>query len=342
LLAEGYNVSGIDVSKSFYEQAGVIDHGLPDGRNIKGTGHVIAVVNAPYLPYVLSLLGRAFVAGKYVTAYWAWELPKVPASWQRGFAVTHDIAVPSSFVAQALRDADAASIVRVAAHPVMLDCPPLKPIDTIQARPDRPFTVISILSVGSGLARKNPTALIRAFKLAFGNRKDCRLRLLVSNAEHYAPARPAIEREATDAENIEITWQSMSRAALWRWWGEADCYASLHRSEGFGLPLAEAMCMGLPVIATGWSGNMDFMTPENAFPVRYSLVDVVDAQDKYLDGSSHWAEPDVEHAAELLRDLERDREHAQAIGRKAAISCRKSLVSPVFCEALTGASVAQP
>jgi len=89
----------------------------------------------------------------------------------------------------------------------------------------------------------------------------------------------------------------------------SDCFVSLHRSEGFGRGPAEAMFFGKPVIATGWSGNMDYMWPGTAFPVRYTLVPVGRGAYPCADGQV-WAEPDVAHAAQLLAGLIDDPAHS--------------------------------
>ncbi len=323
LINEGHAVHGVDLSHYFHEKAGTIVNRLPDGKRLQGPAHVIMTINAPYLPYAMYLLGRTFLKEKYITGYWAWELPHLPDSWQKGLACVHDIAVPSSFVARAVRKLEPSRPVRVAPHPAVLDMPPLSPCVAGNKRPDQPFTIINITSVASGFERKNPLALIAAFKQAFGHSTAVRLRLLISNADHYPPARAALRRAVDGAGNIEIAWEALERRDLWCWWGTPDVYASLHRSEGFGLPLAEAMCAGYPVVATGWSGNMEFMTSENSFPVGFSLVDVHDPQAKYSPGLGQWAEADIRQAAETFRLLKTRPELAARIageGRKLATS----------------------
>ena len=319
LQQQGYAVFGIDLSGYFFEAARTVEHGLPDGRTVSGKAHLIVNVNAPYMPYVLWLLGRRFLQEKYVTGYWAWELPTLPENWRRGLACVHDIFVPSTFVASAVHGMERDKRVLVLPHPVAVECGGNDSACEEQGADAtaQSFTVGFMANVASGFVRKNPLGVIAAFRRAFGNDGSCRLKMVLTNVDHYPAARMAVEEAAKGADNIEIIWHGMSRTALHHWWRDVDVYLSLHRSEGFGLPLAEAMCAGLPVVATGWSGNMDFMTEENSFPVKYELVDVLDRQGKYPSNCGQWAEPDINHAADLLQRVRENRELARRIGHRA-------------------------
>jgi glycosyltransferase involved in cell wall biosynthesis len=336
LRNDGYRVIGHDLCRFFHETASNVAHGIPNAGAYSGPAHVLLAIGAPYGSFALASLGADFLKEKLVTGYWTWELPRLPRSWERGFASVHDIAVPSLFAANAVAQRNPDQPVQVCAPPVVLDHPPLSPFATREARPAQPFTVVSTLSIGSGFERKNPIGLIRAFKLAFGDRKDRRLRLLVTGSEHYGPARAAILKAAGHASNVEITWKPLTRAELFQWWGTPDAFALLHRAEGFGLSLAEAMCAGVPVVATGWSGNMDYMNEYNALPVRFRLCEASDPQRKYLASEGQWAEPDIEHAAELLQMLALRPEIAREIGATAHRTMRVRLTSQSFCHSLLG------
>ena len=332
LQEAGHAVFGIDLGEYFFEPVGMVDHGLPDGRAIHGKAHLIININAPYMPYVLRLLKRDFLRDKYVTGYWAWELPRLPDSWRRGFACVHDIAVPSSFVAQAVQEMNDGKIIVVLPHPVAMEFEKAPSSEDAKPRGDaeNPFTVGYMANIASGFARKNPLGVIAAFRKAFGNDPRCRLKMLLTNSEHYPAARPMVEKAVGDASNIIVTWHGLGREELRLWWREVNVYASLHRSEGFGLPLAEAMCAGLPVVATGWSGNLEFMTNANSFLVRYELVDVQDDQGKYPQGMGMWAEPEVEHAAELLHLAKAQRDLAKSVGERA----RRDLLASLSAHAV--------
>lgn len=328
LRSQGYEVLGIDVSSYFYDYDETVAHGLPDARNHKGPGHAIVVVNAPYMPYVLTLLGRSFLDEKWVTAYWAWELERLPPGWIKGFACAHDIAVPSAFVARAVKSVGLPVQVVVAPHPVACDPMPPSPFAADASRPDSPFTVITVANLSSNFARKNPIAVIQAYRLAFGRSRDCRLRMRLTGAS--APQQHAVLEAIGDSDTIDVEWQAGPRAAVCSWWGTPDVYAALHRAEGFGLPIAEAMLAGYPALATGWSGNMEFMSDDTAFPVGYRLRPVDDPEARYSGFGASWAEPDVAHAAALLQRLYKDRELIRGVARKAHEAARRLLSARSF------------
>jgi len=297
---QGRAVYGVDLSRFFFETADVVRFAFHDGRAHRGPGRVLININAPYMAYAFNLLGRAFLREKHVTGYWAWELPRAPEAWREGFERTHDIAAPSAFVAEAIRALGDTPPVYVAPHPVMLEeLPPLTP-RSAPVSEEAPFTIVSAFNAASGFERKNPLALIAAFKRAFPAREDVRLRLLASNIEHYEAGRAALEAAIAGDARIEAHYQAMDRPAYWRWYGTPDLYASLHRAEGFGLTLAEAMALGVPVLATHWSANAEFMDESNALPVRFKLAAIADDQQKYA-AEGAWAEADVEHAAVLMQ-----------------------------------------
>ena len=153
--------------------------------------------------------------------------------------------------------------------------------------------------MASGFTRKNPLAAIEAFKLAFGNDPACRLVIKAANMNLYAEGHRALIAAASSAPNIQLS----DNGDLAELYASCDAVISTHRSEGFGLVIAEAMLRGLPVLATDWSGSIDFLTPENGFPISYSLVPAVDPQGTYDQPSLMWAGVNTRDAASKLRAL---------------------------------------
>ena len=195
------------------------------------------------------------------------------------------------------------------------------------------FVFLFVFDFHSFVERKNPVGLIRAFKNAFEGRKDIQLVIKSSHGQEY-PQQMDMLKEAASGANVHVIDGVYSRKAKNALINAADCYVSLHRSEGFGLTLAEAMFYGKPAVATGYSGNVDFMSSENSFLIPYKIVTIESGQGPYSIGA-HWADPDLDHAVDVFRYVERNREAASDIGKRG-----RDHVSTVLHPATIGRSVA--
>jgi glycosyltransferase involved in cell wall biosynthesis len=169
----------------------------------------------------------------------------------------------------------------------------------------------------STFARKNPLAVIRAFRRAFDQSSGAQLVVHSINGGGELRKRRELEREVGGREDIHLIDGYLSHEQKDALLARCDCYVSLHRAEGFGVPLAEAMRLAKPVIATGWSGNLEFMNRDNSYLVDYTLVPVGRTARPYLP-VARWAEPDIEHAARLMRDVFVNQQAAAARGRVGA------------------------
>ncbi len=282
-------------------------------------------VNPPMLPWVLFRQGRHLVRGRRVIGYWAWELETVSPPWHRGGALVHEAWVPSRFTASAV-EKFMPGRVRVVPHPLAIAEP--RP----SARDRRSFglpadAVIVLVSfnLASSFVRKNPLAAIEAFRMAFGTRSDRLLVVKVGNPELEASDFAILERAVAGSPNIRLLTEVLSgpdNHALTR---EADIILSLHRSEGFGLVPAEAMLLGKPVVATGWSGNLEFMDETNAALVGYRLVPARDPRGVFEAPGAVWAEPDIPAAASLLARLAEDAAYRAELGVRAEKAAREAL-----------------
>jgi glycosyltransferase involved in cell wall biosynthesis len=264
---------------------------------------------------VVATFGDEFFANRYNIAAWHWELPRFPAKWKDVFGYYDEIWVPSTFVANALSSVSPIPVVRV---------PPVLTPARTGSRPagrarlgigPHEFLFLFVFDFNSTFARKNPLAVIDAFKLAFQPHEAVRLVLKYVNGD-VNPSALALLQECARGSGIDLHggyWPAQEIADLM---AAADAYVSLHRSEGIGLTITDAMALGKPVIATGWSGNMDLMSVANSFPVRYGLVPNPENAGPYKQGEI-WAEPSVEHAAELLRAVFADRAAAAARAARA-------------------------
>ena len=131
-------------------------------------------------------------------------------------------------------------------------------------------------------------------------------------------------REAARGANVRILDEVMRRDEVDQLMADCNAYVSLHRSEGFGLTLAEAMTHGKPVIATGHGGNTDFMTADNSYLVPYRLVELARDVGPYRK-DWHWAEPDVDHAAALMRHVYERRDLAREVGERGRLDVERQL-----------------
>ena len=276
----------------------------PDGA------FVISHVNADQTPHMHRWLDATYWAGRYAIGYWAWELERFPEAWTDAFAPLHEVWVPSAFTRDAVASATRLP-VRVIPHPLRPGSPP--PDEAARTRlrtelgaaPDD-FVLLSAFDVNSWPERKNPDGAVAAFRAARA-RTARPLRLVVKMHGRVAdPERyDAVRGRLSGLPGVHLVEEVLDEGALIALQHACDAFVSLHRSEGFGLMVAEMMQLGKPVVVTGYSGTMAFCDEENACLVRYERVPVPEGAYPFWQGQ-HWAEPDTEHAADLICRLAGD------------------------------------
>jgi glycosyltransferase involved in cell wall biosynthesis len=264
---------------------------------------------------VLSHLGEEYFDDRYNIAIWAWELPRFPRRWYDRFAYYDEIWVGTSFIANALAPIAPVPVVRI---PPPLAGGPAGSREEGRRRlgvQHHEFLFLFIFDFHSHIARKNPVAVIDAFRAAFTPSEPVRLVIKSVNGSSN-PSELTALRERAAGHPILIHDGYWPEEELRDLMAACDAYVSLHRSEGTGLTISDAMAVGKPVIATGWSGNMDFMNVANSFPVRHQLVELDENVGPYQAGEL-WAEPSTEHAAELMRHVFESPEDARYRGQAA-------------------------
>ncbi|HSY16902.1 MAG TPA: glycosyltransferase [Candidatus Acidoferrales bacterium] len=266
--------------------------------------------------------GPGFFKGRHNIALWYWELERFPARWHSNFDYYDEIWAPTEFVRR--------SLAAVSPVPVYKLTYPFYP-ETSQPDPDRAGLglpedsrlFLFNFDFCSTVARKNPMAVINAFRHAFSPADKATLVLKSINSQHD-PRGHAWVKDALKGLNVVWIESHLNQKQMRSLFASCDCYVSLHRSEGLGLGLVQAMSLGKPVIGTGYSGNMDYMRPGNSLLVKHELVEISDDCGPYQQGNV-WAEADVNDAAEKMRWVYDHQDEAEQLGQRAAVEVRAAL-----------------
>ena len=254
---------------------------------------------------------------------WFWELEQVPATWLPALQHVDGIVSASEFIRSAFSRVTDKPVHRVPLPLVLHQGSNLKRPDF--GIPGGSFVFLSAFDFNSRTERKNPAGVIKAFKEAFPDRAhDVMLVVKTTNGHRHLPELQYLLELAGSDSRILFRDEVIPRRHLVALQKCCDAFVSLHRSEGFGLHLAENMALGKPVIATNWSGNTDFMTSQNSCLVDHRLVPV--PENAYPFGTGQrWAEPDVASAVAHMRRLVEDREWTFALGKNAQRSVKQQL-----------------
>ena len=213
--------------------------------------------------------------------------------------------------------------------PLGFELGPVRQVDlSSYGVPAGSFVFLFIFDLNSTLARKNPLGLISAFKQAFQSGEKVSLVIKVSRGASHPEEFHRLQKAAKQVGAIVID-QRLPREELNGLIAACDCYVSLHRSEGLGLTLAEAMMLGKPSIATAYSGNLDFMDENNSLLVGYDLTEIESTAGPYEKGH-RWAEPSIPEAANAMRWVFNHPEEARLLGERARLSTVRSF-SPEQC-----------
>lgn len=277
-------------------------------------------VNADMLPEFARRAGEDFFKGRYSIGLWFWEVSQFPSEWQASFDLVDEVWAPTAHVGDALARVSPIPVVPMT---IPVQAGAIVPRSRADLGVPEGFLFLFSFDYLSVFERKNPLAVIRAFSSAFAPGEGASLILKCINAEHDPVNHQRLLSAASEHPDIAIVDRYLTPADKDALTANCDCYISLHRSEGFGLTMAEAMYLGKPVIATGYSGNLDFMTGENSLLVDYDLVAIgLDAAPYPPDGQ--WADPNCEHAATLMRRVFDDPAAAAMLGLRAAEDIRRT------------------
>ncbi len=253
-----------------------------------------------------AVYGSKLFDGRRSVGYWPWELPEWPTAWHHAYSLVDEVWASSRFT----RAAFAKSCPKPVRHmPMAVTVDQTNGLTRPHFQlPEDCFLFVFSFDFLSSLARKNPEACVTAFRQAFPHGDEpVGLVVKAMRATDDNPLWQALVSEAKVDRRITIINHTLNRGGVLDLYRVCDCYVSLHRSEGFGRGMAEAMMLGKPVIATGFSGNMDFTREHTAGLVNHQPCQV--GEDDYPFGAgSTWAEPDIEHAAWWMRRMANERD----------------------------------
>ena len=248
--------------------------------------------------------GLDVLHGRYNIGFWPWELPEWPASCSHAFSVVDELWGISNYTANAYRRSD------LPVYPMSLpvsvgDISPLKRKDF--GLPEDAYLFVFSFDFNSTLVRKNPEAVIHAFQRAYPTSVDDKVGLVLkaSHVSHENREWRRVKRLVEADPRIHIIDSTLRRPQVMALYKCCDCYVSLHRAEGFGRGMAEALMLDLQLIATAFSGNLDFCTEERVGLVRFNRRNVRRLEYFHADGQD-WADPDIDHAAELMKSIRSD------------------------------------
>jgi glycosyltransferase involved in cell wall biosynthesis len=276
-------------------------------------------VNADMLPRLAQTLGRDAFEGRRTVGFWWWEVDRFPSSLAWAAQLVDEIWVGSDFVRRAVE-----TVVPRPVHVFPLPVPVPAAGRPASAPPALPsgFRYLFTFSYPSVFERKNPLGAIEAFAQAFPD-GEATLVIKAGGSDLFRDEAALLAQAAARRANVVVLDRTLGEDEYTALIASADAYVSLHRAEGFGLTIAEAMALGKPAIATGYSGNLDFMTPANSYLVPYRLAPIP-AGTPYPTETT-WAEPDIDAAAQQLRAVYDDRDEAArraAAGRESLLQSR--------------------
>ena len=325
LVASALDKTGFPLSIYKYEQLGAEGQGDHSWENRL----------SKELPYDVNLihinpheLGLAFIQQdasvwnyRYNIGYWLWELEEFPDEWIPCFQCLDEIWAPSEFICNAIRKK---TTLPVRCMPYYVDVH----IGTIYDRkhfgiPEDKFLYLMMYDQSSCMERKNPIGVLNAFKMAFEKENE-NVGLVIKINNPTPESRKQIRSVLDGYTNVYLIEETLSRDEVNSLTKCVDVVVSLHRAEGFGLVLAEAMLLGTPTVATNWSSNTEFMNENVACMVDYELITIEKDMPPFKAGN-RWADANLDQAAEYMKKLYEDKEYYEMIRKNAKEYAKEKL-----------------
>lgn len=281
---------------------------------------LILNINADQIGAVKKHLSDEIWNNTYKIGVWFWELQEFPDEWLDAFNMVDEVWAPTRFIENSLKQKATCPVIYMPLE-MSLDKP--QKIERNEfGLPENTFLFLNMYDTLSMASRKNPEAAIVAFKKAFMP-DDLTVGLVIKiNNSQMAKEKEALEMLKGEYSNIYFIADTLTREKVNSLLMCCDVAVSLHRSEGLGLLCQEAMYFGKPVIATNWSGNVDFMNKDNSCLVDYSLKEIGEDIGPYK-AYQKWAEADIDMAVEYMKRLKGDTEYYKRISQNAAHDIEK-------------------
>jgi hypothetical protein len=332
LCAEGLDPIAVDLSGMF-NQIDVTSPVPLQQMPVNGDGTLILYANAPETERALMGLGLRRWHRWRIVGAWAWELETTPADWARQTCFLSEIWAPSRFVQQSF-ESQFSLPVRTVPHYLPVHSH-RKAWPTPANRGDATLRVLTIADGHSSFHRKNVLATMQMFSKAFPNDEPVHLTVKCRNLSLYKYYESAVMTYANKDPRIDVIDRSFSEEEQTHLLWNSDIVVSSHRAEGFGMHLAEAMAAGRATMATGWSGNLEFMTEQNSTLLPYVLKPVNDPSGIYQSmPDACWADVNVDTGAVALRELFDSPNRRLTLAANAQRDVSAALRSRTYSEAL--------
>jgi glycosyltransferase involved in cell wall biosynthesis/SAM-dependent methyltransferase len=264
-------------------------------------------VNADGLPGFAEEAGEQFFEGRHSIGVWWWELSEFPREWEGSFEHVDEVWVGSRFIADALQHIAPVPVFHVPLPVEIVEG--LPPARDMLGLPQDEFLFLFAFDYNSVFKRKNPLDLVEAFTRAFEPGDGVRLVVKSINHERDPDNHDRLRIAAAEHPHVRLIETYLPAQDNHRLLASCDAYVSLHRSEGFGIGMAEAILRGKPVVATGYGGNTDFLNEQTGYPVAHTLTKVGEGAWPY-DPDAEWAQPDLDDAVRQLRAVVEDPDEA--------------------------------
>ena len=271
--------------------------------------------NADVMVDLAAQLG-SLLEGRYSIGLWWWEVESFPRRFNPAFGYLDEVWVGSEHIRQAVAASSPIGVQKITT--------PVAPVEPAPIGRDglglpEGFVFLFAFDYLSDFERKNPLGVIEAFTRSFDPGSGASLVIKSVNADRDPQASERLEAAAARHPDVTVREGYLDAAEKNALVAAADCFVSLHRSEGFGLLLAEAMYFGVPVIGTRYSGNLEFMTDQNSYLVDCEMVPVAGTEIY----TGRWAEPDTAAAGAIMREVFENPDEARERGRRGASDIRR-------------------